>query len=92
MNISIADLVAGTRVFGDPHGIHLTMVNYTLHSRGFHFDLLLPEHGLPEVQLLRTSAWVLSMSLTVDDGPLSSDPALCLGDWKCLAVSTCSRL
>ena len=65
MNISIADPAAGTRVFGDHHGIHLTMVNYTLHSRGHHFDLLLPERGPPEVQFFPKQ--LLSMSLTADD-------------------------
>ena len=76
MNISIADLAAGMRVFGDPDGIHLTMVNYTLHSRGHHFDLLLPERGPPEVQFLRRSA--CHQQLVID--PTAPILCLCLED------------
>ena len=29
-----------SRVLGDPDGMHITLVNYTMHSVGFHFDFL----------------------------------------------------
>ena len=47
--VSLALDHIGTRVFGNVEGVRLTMVNYTLYSRGHHFDLLVPKGGAPEV-------------------------------------------
>ena len=47
--VSLALDHVGTRVFGNIEGVRLTMVNYTLYSRGHHFDLLVANGGAPEV-------------------------------------------